>query len=147
MSNFKKLTIAALAVIFLIGATPIAAELDGIWEGHGDGTWRPPSGIVPVHPWQTWKGTVENGRFYGEWYDSTGAHGRFQGVIPSLTQEVAYCEGFWTWVDEGCDPPREITVGPFEMDFHYVIETCRGAWWSELTAVPQGHMWGRRTGP
>ncbi len=142
MSNSKKLLIAALAVIFLLGATPLAAELDGVWAGHGNGTYEPPSGIVPIHPWQTWEGLVESGAFDGSWWDSEGYYGNFHGDIIYLSQEVAHCKGEWTWIDESCYPPREITVGPFEMDFHYVIETCRGAWWSEDTVVPQGHMWG-----
>ena len=149
MSNSKKLLIAALAVIFLLGATPLAAELDGIWEGYGEGSCETPAGII-IYPWQNWNGTVENGTFEGVWEDSDGNYGDFHGGIiyfyisvepPSHT--FAHCEGTWTWVrSEGTIP---IETGGFSMESNLDLETCEGEW-SSCANSEFGTMWGYRIG-
>jgi len=151
MSNSKKLLIAAFAVIFLIGATPLFAELDGIWEGYGEGSCYAPDGTL-IYPWQNWIGDVLNGTFEGVWEDSDGNYGDFHGGIISFYISVeppshtfAHCEGTWTWVSsEGTIP---IEMGPFSMEFNLDLETCDGEWWSYSGPGLGGHMWGERIGP
>ena len=61
MSNSKKLMLTALAVILLLGATPLFAQPVGTWEGTGEG-WCPfpvPYPSEYMKPWQTWKGRLE----------------------------------------------------------------------------------------
>ena len=79
MSNSKKLLIV-FAVILAVGATPLFAELDGTWEGYGDGSCYAPDGTL-IYPWQTWYGDVLNGTFEGVWEDWDGNYGDFHGGI------------------------------------------------------------------
>ncbi|TKJ43650.1 hypothetical protein CEE36_02910 [candidate division TA06 bacterium B3_TA06] len=137
MSNSKKLMLTALAVIFLIGATPLFADLDGIWEGYGEGSCETPAGTI-IYPWQTWNGTVdEYGYFSGEWEDSDGNQGTFEGCMASLNPPV--CPGVWTWRDDSSLEPIE--MGLFQMVFYEVQGTCNGEWWP-YSGAQGGTMWG-----
>ncbi|TKJ43651.1 hypothetical protein CEE36_02915 [candidate division TA06 bacterium B3_TA06] len=132
MSNPKKILIAALAVIFLAGATPLLAQLNGTWAGEGEGVCSPPPPIptdFPIYAWQNWKGLVEDNEvFYGEWYDNRCNNGTFKGEIVFVTPEDAYCEGEWHWFDERYDPPRVYYMGPFSMKFKLEEAICYGEW-------------------
>lgn len=145
MRNSKKLIIA-LAVILAIGATPIAADLDGIWEGYGEGSCETPTGII-IYPWETWNGTVENGTFEGVWEDSDDNYGDFLGSITHFytpeppTYTFAHCEGTWTWVDPEGAAPTE--MGDFSMEFNLGLDTCWGEW-LPYTNAQGGTMWGWR---
>ncbi|TKJ43653.1 hypothetical protein CEE36_02925 [candidate division TA06 bacterium B3_TA06] len=150
MSNSKKLMLTALAVIFLIGATPLFAELDGIWEGYGEGSCETPAGII-IYPWQTWNGSLESWLFTGHWQDLDGSSGGFQGAVISLAKSVeppyhtvAHCEGTWTWMDPSGLEPLE--MGPFNMEFNLDIDTCWGNWYSYSSPGIGGTMWGWRIG-
>jgi hypothetical protein len=148
MNNPKKLLIA-LAVIFLVGATPALADLDGIWEGYGEGWCYAPAGSIILHPWQSWNGTVKEGVFSGFWTDNEGNSGGFDGSIlyffttnpPSYT--FAGCEGTWTWDDpSGLEP---VELGGFHMTFNVDLDTCWGNWWP-YDGSQGGTMWGWRIG-
>jgi hypothetical protein len=149
MSDYKKLLITALAVILLAGATPLAAELDGTWEGNGEGSCETPTGII-IYPWETWYGDVLNGAFDGNWEDPDGNYGTFHGGIiffyisvepPSYT--MAHCEGTWTWMSpDGLEP---IEMGGFSMEFNLGLEICDGEWWP-YSGAEGGTMWGWRIG-
>ena len=148
MHNSKKLLIAALAVILLIGATPLFADLEGTWEGNGEGSCETPTGII-IYPWETWNGDVLNGAFDGNWEDPDGNHGTFHGGITSFFTTVppsytfAGCEGTWTWIDpSGLEP---IELGSFWMTFNVDLDICWGEW-LPYTNAQGGTMWGWRIG-
>ncbi|TKJ43648.1 hypothetical protein CEE36_02900 [candidate division TA06 bacterium B3_TA06] len=134
MSNSKKLLIAALAVIFLAGATPLAAQLAGVWAGTGEGCCSPPG--TTIYPWQTWKGEIPNSQdvFSGKWWDADSNRGTFHGkiIISSVTE--AYCEGIWNLDDPS---GASIIGGDFKMTFYILEGTCEGTWISIWpTALP-----------
>lgn len=143
MLSGKRIAIAAFALL-MIAVTPIFAELDGNWEGQGEGTWNPPSGIIPLHPWENWEGTVKEGVFNGTWYDSEGYTGDFYGTITAISPTTAYCEGTWSWNDAS----GITSIGPFWMTFNYETELCKGTWssYDAVSAEPLGTMWGERVG-
>jgi hypothetical protein len=147
MKNSKALIIA-LAVIFLVGATPALADLDGVWEGYGSGSYYLPDGSM-IHPWQSWNGTVKEGVFSGSWQDEDGNTGGFTGGIicfyttnpPSYT--FAHCAGTWTWDDpSGLEP---VELGSFNMEFNVDLDTCWGNW-LPYNNLQGGTMWGWRIG-
>jgi hypothetical protein len=143
MRNLKRIVIA-MAVIFLVGATPALAELDGTWAGEGEGWCCAPDGSI-IYAWQTWIGEVAKGAFKGHWEDSDGNGGTFEGGIIYLNEYTAYCKGKWTWISpDGATP---IVMGPFDMLLHYLDEdeTCGGTWTTPDAAV-LGTMWGERIG-
>jgi hypothetical protein len=132
MSNSKKLILAVLAVILLLGATPAFAQLAGTWEGIGRGEAYPPC-HPPIHPWQEWKGEIPNSQdvFTGEWCDSDCNHGTFKGEIaPLSTPEKVYCEGEWTWYDPTGSSHQPIVGGKFKMTFYILEGRCEGTWTS-----------------
>jgi len=132
MSNSKKLLIAALAVIFLIGATPLAAQIAGTWEGTGRGCCYPRLSTV-IYPWQEWKGEIPNSQdvFYGEWWDADGNHGTFKGAVEfSVIPELAYAEGEWTWYDPTGPSHEPLYGGDFEMTLYILEGICEGTWTS-----------------
>jgi len=148
MSNSKKLLIAALAVIFLAGATPALADLDGVWEGYGNGSCYTPNNTL-IYPWQIWNGSLESWLFTGQWQDLDGSSGDFYGSITCFftpeppTYTFAGCEGTWTWIDpSGLEP---IELGSFWMTFNVDLDTCWGEWWP-YSGAEGGTMWGWRIG-
>ena len=150
MSNSKKLLIAALAVIFLAGATPLTAQLAGTWAGEGEG-WCPfpvPYPSEYMKPWQNWKGFIPNSEdvFTGEWWDGDNKRGNFKGEIIFISPEDAYCKGEWTWLDERFYPPREYYMGPFSMKFKLVEKLyCYGEWQGHLpSGIYSGTMEGKK---
>jgi hypothetical protein len=149
MFNTKKLLTVVVAAVFLAAAAPLSAELEGHWEGEGDGWCYSPDGSnIPVYAWQTWQGDVDLGSivsFTGTWADEVGHEGGFSGSIIALSQTTAICQGTWTLVTP--DGAQPIVMGPFHMTFHYAAyqETCEG-YWSTPEAVIMGTMWGERTG-
>ncbi|TKJ43647.1 hypothetical protein CEE36_02895 [candidate division TA06 bacterium B3_TA06] len=129
MSTPKKILLTGLAVILLLGATPLAAQIAGRWEGTGTGEAYPPC-HPPIHPWQIWMGEIPLTQdvFTGEWCDADCNHGTFKGEIaPFSTPEEAYCEGYWTW-DDPSSP--SIIVGHFKMTFYILEGICEGTWTS-----------------
>jgi hypothetical protein len=133
MRNSKKLIITALAVILLLGATPLAAQLAGTWAGTGRGSCCPHPGVT-IYPWQEWKGEIPNSEdvFTGEWWDSNGNQGIFKGEIdwPSIT--VAVAKGSWYWYDP-TGPAKPVYGGDFEMKFYPMASIppyCNGTWTS-----------------
>jgi hypothetical protein len=146
MQHSKKLMVA-LAVIFLVWATPALADLDGVWEGYGNGSCYAPDGSL-IHPWQTWNGEVADGTFEGYWQDDDGSSGGFTGGIICFytpnppTYTFAHCEGSWTWIS----PDGELfEMGDFNMEFNLGLDTCWGNWWP-YTGAQGGTMWGWRIG-
>jgi hypothetical protein len=144
MSTPKKLLLTGLAVILLLGATPLAAQLAGTWAGTGEGCCCPRPGVV-IYPWQEWKGEIPNSQdvFYGEWCDADGNHGRFEGKpIPSIP-EIAVFRGFWTW-----ETPQGIfRGGEFKMIFYFMSSEpyCEGTWTSIWPSpCPPGTMKGEK---
>ena len=133
MSNPKKLLIAALAVIFLAGATPLAAQLPGTWQGTGTGsTQTPTERPFLIYPWQTWGGTLHGLEFTGMWVDQRGFHGCFRGETPPISPpEFAVYRGEWTWIND--ETGDTITMGTFEMTFFFLEDTCEGEWWRYCT--------------
>ncbi|TET23355.1 MAG: hypothetical protein E3J71_03055 [Candidatus Stahlbacteria bacterium] len=147
MSNSKKILIAALAVIFLAGATPIAAQIAGTWEGTGRGCCYPRLSTV-IYPWQEWKGEIPNSQdvFTGEWWDADGNHGTFKGAVEfSVIPELAYAEGEWTWYDPTGPSHEPLYGGDFEMTFYILEGRCEGTWTS-IWPSPSDHgtMRGRK---
>jgi len=128
MSNPKKILLTGLAVILLLGATPLAAQLAGVWEGTGTGAAYPPCHL-PIHPWQNWIGEIPNSQdvFFGEWWDADCNHGTFKGEIEWTSITEAYCEGYWTWDDPSAP---SIVAGDFEMTFYILEGICEGTWTS-----------------
>ena len=102
MSNSKKILIAALAVIFLAGATPALAD-PVYWSGSGEEVPWEESPCHIVYPWLDWHGTLMNGSFQGEWEDDTDAeppiyYPFFGSIIYYYTPEgggptYAHCDG------------------------------------------------------
>ncbi|MBN2379647.1 hypothetical protein JXM67_07595 [candidate division WOR-3 bacterium] len=129
----RKIILATAAVVLLIAATPLSAQLAGAWAGEGEGVCSPPpfwTSDFPIYAWQNWKGEIseDENAFFGEWYDMNGRHGRFKGeaFIASPTEVVF--KGVWTWIYDACDPPKEYEMGTFWMKFHKVKLTCYGEW-------------------
>ncbi|TET23358.1 MAG: hypothetical protein E3J71_03070 [Candidatus Stahlbacteria bacterium] len=130
MHNSKKLILAVLAVILLLGATPAFAQLAGNWEGTGTGYCYPRNNFV-IYPWQEWEGEIPLTQdvFTGEWRDSNLSHGTFEGEILWISTDVAVCNGEWTWYDPtGSDDP--VYGGDFEMKFYVYERECTGTWTS-----------------
>lgn len=128
MSNPKKILLTGLVVIFLVGTTPLAAQLDGFWAGTGTGCCHPEGTIITIYPWQTWDGFVVNHEvFYGEWEDSLGHHGTFEGRVVQIDPTYAVFEGTWRWTDPTIliIPP---VIGEFHMDFDILGRVCKGEW-------------------
>jgi hypothetical protein len=128
MSNSKKLLLTALAVVLLLGAAPLAAQIAGTWEGTGRGSCYPYPSTV-IYPWQEWKGEIPNSEdaFSGEWWDANDNHGTFEGEILWISTDVAICNGEWTWYDPtGSDDP--VYGGDFEMKFYVYERECTGTW-------------------
>ncbi len=147
MHNSKKLILAVLAVILLLGATPAFAQLAGTWEGTGTGCCSPHPGTV-IYPWQTWKGEIPNSQdvFIGEWWDADDNHGTFKGEVEfSVIPELAYAEGEWTWYDPTGPSNEPVYGGDFEMTFYILEKRCEGIWTSIWPSPSeQGTMRGRK---
>jgi hypothetical protein len=147
MNNTKKLLIAALAVIFLAGATPTAAQIAGTWEGTGRGSCYPHPGTV-IYPWQKWGGEIPNSQdvFFGEWKDTLDNRGIFKGEVEfSPIPEVAYARGAWYWYDPTSPSAQPVYGGDFEMTFHILEERCEGIWTSIWPSPSEhGTMRGRK---
>jgi len=151
MSNSKKLILTALAVILLLGATPLFAQPVGTWEGTGEG-WCPfpvPYPSEYMNPWQTWKGRLEPDPnqvgyiFFGDWYDASEEHGSFKGRAILETPTEISCRGDWYWWDERSLPPRVYHMGTFNMAFRRDGRSCRGEWITTHTpAIYHGTMEG-----
>ena len=143
MSNSKKLLIT-LAVILLIGATPLAAQIAGTWEGTGKGAAYPPCHL-PIYPWQKWVGEIPNSQdvFTGEWWDSDGNNGIFKGEIEWTSITVALCKGKWYWFDPTGPDLQPIYGGDFEMKFYVYEKECAGTWTS-IWPSEHGTMRGRK---
>jgi hypothetical protein len=144
MLNPKRLIAVAAIATLLVAATPLAAELDGEWAGSGRGWCYSPDGDI-MHPWQEWSGIVSGGSFDGDWSDSDGNVGIFEGSILMLSPVSAYCTGTWYWVSPDGTAPVE--MGAFNMTFNYLDEdeTCHGTW-STPDAATLGRMKGERIG-
>jgi hypothetical protein len=141
MSNSKKLIIA-LAVILALGATPLAAQIAGTWEGTGRGSCYPHPGTV-IYPWQNWTGEIPLTQdvFSGEWWDANDNHGIFKGEIEWTSVIVAICNGSWYWFDPtGTAEP--VYGGDFEMKFYVCERTCTGTWTSIWPSPEPGTMKG-----
>lgn len=128
MHNRKRILVV-LAIILFGVASPAFAQLAGTWVGEGTGNCYPRPGTV-IYPWQEWKGEIPNSMdvFFGEWYDSDGNHGSFEGKpVPSIP-EVAVFEGFWTWET----PQGVFRGGDFKMTFYFMSSRpyCEGTWTS-----------------
>lgn len=149
MFNSKKLIAVAVTAILLVAATPLAAKLNGTWEGYGSGSCYAPNNIL-IHPWQAWSGTVESGAFEGYWMDDDGSAGGFTGGIIYFyissepdAHTMAHCEGTWSWMSpDGLEP---VEMGPFGMEFDVDAEICNGTWWS-IDNTCFGQMSGERVG-
>ena len=143
MSNCKKLIIAALAVIFLVGATPALAD-PVYWSGTGERIpWEESPGHI-VYPWFQWHGTLMNGSFQGEWEECTDKYPTypfFGSIIYYYTPgddgpTFAHCEGDWC-IDFGNGTLLE--CGWFTMEFNMTEGTCEGHWESFDGFI--GTMW------
>lgn len=125
----RKILLTAVAVTVMLGATPLFAQLAGVWEGTGTGNAYPHPGVV-IYPWQNWQGEIPATQdvFTGEWYDSLGNHGIFKGEVEfSPIPEIAYAKGSWYWYDPtGTADP--VYGGDFEMTFWFLNERCNGIW-------------------
>ena len=146
MLNSKKIILAALAVILLLGATPAFAQLAGTWAGTGTGAAYPPC-HPPIYPWQNWKGEIPLTQdiFTGDWYDADGNNGIFKGEIEWVSITVALCKGRWYWFDPTGPSHEPIYGGDFEMKFYVLEEYCEGKWTS-IWPSPSDHgtMRGRK---
>jgi len=143
MSTPKKILLTALAVILLLGATPLAAQIAGVWEGTGKGAAYPPCHL-PIYPWQKWIGEIPNSEdvFFGEWKDTLDNHGRFEGKpAPYSTPDAKVFKGYWTWET----PEGIFKGGEFTMTFYFLEGECKGTWTSiwPSPGLP-GKMWGRK---
>lgn len=140
MNNSKKLIIA-LAVIFLVGATPALAD-PVYWSGSGDQVeWE------GIYPWFHWHGTLMNGSFTGEWKELTDkptTYPFFGSIIYYYTPgddgpTYAHCEGDW------CIDPHNGTLrvcGTFTMEFNITAGICEGVWVANGDETITGEMWG-----
>lgn len=143
MPNFKKITLTALAVIFVAGAAPAFAQVAGTWAGEGEGSCSPPSGIV-IYPWQNWKGEIPDSekKFTGEWWDEDGNQGSFFGELaPYATPETVIFQGIWT-----LDDPSGFSCigGKFTMNFYFNEDECEGTWNSGWPSGLPCTMWGEK---
>jgi hypothetical protein len=148
----KIMPILTIAMLFA-GASPLLADLDGLWEGEGKGYCNPPFPTpyeYRIYAWQKWTGYVENKEvFYGKWEDEKGNYGRFEGkILPkSPSDQYVICQGKWTWFNVFGKVPEELTMGPFTMNFYYKDDYCEGKWWSDHPAsLKFGTMTGKRIG-
>ena len=132
----RKITLAAIAVVILLAATPSIAQPVGTWDGTGSG-WCPYPVPYPgdyMKPWQTWKGRVEvdpsgiGYTFKGDWHDAASNHGTFKGTAILSTPTEFVCQGKWTWWDEHTVIPTIYTMGTFTMHFRYDGSSCEGEW-------------------
>jgi len=129
MSNFKKLLLTALAVTLLLGATPLAAQIAGTWEGTGRGCCYPRLSTV-IYPWQEWKGEIPNSEdaFSGEWWDADDNHGTFESEIVWVSVTLAIARGSWYWFDPTGPSHEPVYGGDFEMKFYVYERECTGTW-------------------
>jgi hypothetical protein len=124
----RRIILATTALVLLVAATPIAAQLAGTWVGTGTGNAYPSSGVV-IYPWQEWKGEIPDAEdvFVGEWQDSLGNHGTFKGApVPSPIPEERCFDGEWTWYSPESDIP--IVGGKFKITFWFLEGYCNGNW-------------------
>ncbi len=131
MSTPKKILLTGLAVILLLGATPIAAQIAGTWEGTGEGCCCPRLSTV-IYPWQNWIGAIPLTQdvFTGEWWDADCNHGIFKGEILWISTDVAISNGRWYWYDPTGSDPQPVYGGDFEMKFYVYERECTGTWTS-----------------
>ncbi len=128
MRCFSKISMASLAMIVIVAAAPLAAQVAGAWGGVGDGEAYPPTGDI-IYPWQNWTGEIptDEETFSGSWWDADGSHGTFYGVQgPSISPVIAVFSGTWTW--ENSD--EIVKGGEFTMNFYLLYGTCSGTWTS-----------------
>lgn len=148
----RKVIIAALAAMLVIGVTPAFAQPEGTWDGTGNG-WCPyPIFTSPgdtMFPWQEWKGRFEpdpNGTgyiFYGNWHDQKHNQGTFSGSAILGTPTEIGCNGDWYWLDERVDPAVSRYMGTFTMTLRRDGSYCHGTWITTvLPAVYRGTMEG-----
>jgi hypothetical protein len=140
MRSFTKLVLITLAVVLLLGASPVFAQPVGTWDGTGEG-WCPfpvPYPSEYMKPWQIWKGRLEPDPnqvgyvFFGDWYDASGERGSFKGRAILETPTEIYVEGDWYWIDDRFDPPQYHLMGPFSMKFRRDGRSCKGKWQAHL---------------
>ncbi|MBN2379644.1 hypothetical protein JXM67_07580 [candidate division WOR-3 bacterium] len=127
----RKIILAIAALVLLISATPVSAQLAGTWTSEGTGYCYPRNNVI-IHPWQTWKGEIPNTMdlFKGDWYDADGNHGIFKGEpVPSIP-EIAVYKGAWYWYDPASPSSRPRYGGEFEMTFYFMSSHpyCEGTW-------------------
>jgi len=146
MSTPKKILLTGLAVILLLGATPIAAQIAGVWEGTGKGAAYPPCHL-PIYPWQKWIGEIPLTQdvFTGEWRDSDCNRGTFKSEIFWVSINVAIARGSWYWFNPTGSSQQPIYGGDFEMKFYAFERECTGTWTSIWPSPgPPGTMRGRK---
>ena len=146
MSNSKKILLTGLAVILLLGATPLAAQIAGTWEGTGTSCCCPHPGTI-IYPWQKWVGEIPNSEdvFTGEWKDSLDNRGTFKGEILWISTTVAIARGSWYWFDPTGPSHEPVYGGDFEMKFYVYERECTGTWTSIWPSpCEQGTMRGRK---
>ena len=152
MRNLQKTILGAVALVLLLSAVPVSADLIGTWAGTGTGNCHPRNSVV-IYPWSVWEGQVfvseeeDATIFVGEWEDELGNHGTFRGrVLPiSTAPDERICRGRWTWYDPDGVSVEPVVGGQFRMVFHPEEAVCEGIWtsiWPSSSA--QGTMEGEQ---
>jgi hypothetical protein len=144
----RKIALAAIILVALLGATPVAA---GYWSGTGQYvSWEEFPGVF-VYPWYQWNGSLIDGTFQGNWapnlpkWEGGGPLYRtFYGSIISYSTPddggptIAYCEGDWS---DSHDNWSRI-CGWFTMEFNLTDGTCEGTWGFNGDKIHYWLMWG-----
>ncbi|MBN2379653.1 hypothetical protein JXM67_07625 [candidate division WOR-3 bacterium] len=128
----RKTILAVVALLLLIAATPVSAQIAGTWEGKGLGSCYPHPGTI-IYPWQKWTGEIPNSQdvFKGDWWDQLGNKGIFKGEIDWVSITVAICKGSWYWYDPAGVSAKPVYGGDFKMTFYVFAGDCNGEWYTD----------------
>jgi hypothetical protein len=141
----RKILLAVLAAVLVIGAVPLTAQIAGPWEGTGTGICQPPfpSPSKAMGPWREWSGEIpdDEATLSGQWHDAWGFQGSFYAESTIGTPTEAVFTGTWNvFAPDG----TVYEMGTFYMHFPYAGRACHGEWWIYAEDNPKGTMTGWR---